>query len=202
MSKTALQWLGHSLLIAGTAHLAACAEESPVSPDRQLASAPTEVRAFATTTRPSVTDHRGPELGSCANLRVPPDARLLMRLYARGVQVYYWNGNSWTFDGPSAVLSADAAGKSTVGVHYAGPTWESLSGSKVVGTVLERCSLDPNDIPWLLLGAASTSGPGIFQRVSFIQRVNTSGGNAPSTPGSFTGEEARVSYTAEYFFYR
>jgi len=38
--------------------------------------------------------------------------------------------------------------------------------------------------------------------VTQIQRVNTVGGNAPANPGSVTGEEARVPYTAEYFFYR
>jgi hypothetical protein len=32
--------------------------------------------------------------------------------------------------------------------------------------------------------------------------VNTVGGKAPTDPGSFVGEEARVPYTAEYYFYR
>lgn len=61
--------------------------------------------------------------------------------------------------------------------------------------------LTPDAIPWLLLGAVS-QGPGVFHRVAFIQRVNTVGGNAPSDPGSFTGEEARIPYTTEYLFYR
>jgi hypothetical protein len=34
-----------------------------------------------------------------------------------------------------------------------------------------------------------------------IQRVNTVGGIAPSTLGTFVGQEARVPYTTEYFFY-
>ena len=103
---------------------------------------------------------------------------------------------------PSAVLSADAAGYGTVGIHYAGPTWESVSGSKVVGTVAKRCTPDPNAIPWLLLSAVTSEGPGIFHRVTAIQRINTVGGNAPAGPGTFVGEEASVHYTAEYFFYR
>lgn len=47
-----------------------------------------------------------------------------------------------------------------------------------------------------------TEGPGIFHRVTFIQRVNTVGGNAPADPGNVPGEVARVPYTTEYYFYR
>jgi hypothetical protein len=32
--------------------------------------------------------------------------------------------------------------------------------------------------------------------------VNTTGGLAPSAPPAQAGEEARVPYTAEYYFYR
>ena len=56
-------------------------------------------------------------------------------------------------------------------------------------------------IPWLLLGAASTEGPGVFDHVTFVQRLNTAGGKAPANPGTTVGEEARVAYTAEYYFY-
>jgi Protein of unknown function (DUF3455) len=53
-----------------------------------------------------------------------------------------------------------------------------------------------------LLGAVKSDGPGIFDGVTYIQRVNTVGGIAPADPGDFLGEEARVPYTADYFFYR
>jgi hypothetical protein len=42
----------------------------------------------------------------------------------------------------------------------------------------------------------------VLERVVCIQRVNTSGGLAPSTPPAQLGEEVRIPYTAEYFFYR
>jgi hypothetical protein len=48
----------------------------------------------------------------------------------------------------------------------------------------------------------STEKPGIFHRVTYIQRLFTEGGLAPSEPGDTVGEEARVPYTAWYFFYR
>jgi hypothetical protein len=135
-------------------------------------------------------------------LQAPAGTILIFHVYATGDQIYRWNGTSWVFVAPSAVLSADAGGHSTVGTHYAGPTWESNSGSKVVGTVLDRCTTSTSAIPWLSLTVVSSNGPGIFDGVTFIQRVNTVGGIAPATAGTFVGETVNVPYTAEYYFYR
>jgi hypothetical protein len=63
-------------------------------------------------------------------------------------------------------------------------------------------SPDPNAIPWLRLQATSTSGPGLLSSVTYVQRVNTTGGKGPTTPGSFINESVEVPYTAEYYFYR
>jgi hypothetical protein len=62
--------------------------------------------------------------------------------------------------------------------------------------------MDTNAIPWLRLQALITEGPGVFADTTFIQRVNTTGGKAPSQDGVFIGQVARVPYTADYFFYR
>jgi len=145
---------------------------------------------------------RAPDLGNCQRLHAPEGNKVAFHVYAEGVQIYRWNGTTWTFVAPEATLFADAGGNGVVGTHYVGPTWESNSGSKVRGLVLERCTADPTAIPWLLLRAVSPEGPGIFHQVTYIQRVNTVGGIAPTSPGNFSGEEARVPYTAEYFFYR
>jgi hypothetical protein len=144
---------------------------------------------------------RMPDLGACQNLSVAAGSKLVKHVYAEGVQIYQWNGASWAFVAPLAVMSADAAGNGIIGTHYAGPTWESLSGGTVVGAVVDRCTPDATAVPWLLLSAVS-DGPGIFHRVDFIQRLNTAGGIAPAYPGSFVGQEARVPYTTEYLFYR
>jgi hypothetical protein len=146
--------------------------------------------------------HRAANLGVCENLQAPAGSILAFHAFATGSQIYRWNGTSWSFVGPAAVLYADAAGNGEVGIHYSGPTWLSVSGSKVVGTVLDKCTPDANAIPWLKLGVVSTAGAGVFERATHILRVNTVGGNAPSAPGSVAGEEARVPYTAEYLFYR
>ena len=157
----------------------------------------------ATTGAEPGNDNRAPELtGDCAKLRVQGGNKVVAHAYAIGVQVYRWTGTSWSFVGPEAVLYHGADGEGEFGIHYAGPTWESASGSKVVGAVLERCTPDPDAIPWLLLRAVSSDGPGIFHRVTYIQRVNTAGGTAPTDPGDFVGEEVEVPYTADYYFYR
>ena len=148
------------------------------------------------------TDTRAPDLGSCQNLQLDPGNKVAFHVYAEGVQIYQWDGTTWIFQAPEALLFADVGGNGAVGLHYAGPTWESLSGSTVGGTVLERCTPDPDAIPWLLLAAVNPQGPGIFHQVTFIQRVNTVGGRAPVDPGTVVGELAYVPYTADYFFYR
>jgi hypothetical protein len=67
---------------------------------------------------------------------------------------------------------------------------------------LAAATVDTNAIPWLKLQSLNPEGPGIFADTTFIQRVNTTGGKAPSANGVFIGQVARMPYTADYFFYR
>ena len=134
-------------------------------------------------------------------LRVEAGNKVAFHAFGVGVQIYRWSGTSWVFVAPEAVLYANAGDDGEIGIHFGGPTWQSNSGSKVVGTKIQECTPDPDAIAWLLLRAASAEGPGIFGKVTFIQRVNTVGGNAPNVPGEFLGQMARVPYTADYFFY-
>jgi hypothetical protein len=159
------------------------------------------------------SDNRAPEVP--ASLVVPEGNKVHFHAYAQGVQIYRATasatsptGFAWTFSAPEAVLY-DADGN-IVSIHYAfaGPTrpaWESESGSRVVGArTVAPVTVDSNAIPWLVLSAVPTNtvGPGIFAATTYIQRVNTMGGLAPSSPPTALGEEARVAYTAEYYFYR
>lgn len=151
-------------------------------------------------------ENRQPELPSplCDTIQVEAGNRLFYHVYAIGVQIYRWNGTSWVFVAPEANLYADQNYHGKIGFHFGGPTWESISGSfvraaRVPGT---GCTPDATAIPWLLLKTVSSDGPGIFSRVTYIQRTNTSGGLIPAAPGSTVGEEKRVPYTAEYYFYR
>lgn len=147
---------------------------------------------------------RTPELPTpvCSSLDVPAGNRVSSHVYALGVQIYRWSGSSWVFVAPEAGLYADAGYNGQVGIHYGGPTWEANDGSKVVAARQADCTPFPGAIPWLRLGATSTSDRGRFAGVTYIQRVNTIGGTAPAAAGAFVGEEARVPYSAEYYFYR
>ena len=166
-----------------------------------LAACADDATRFLEPKAPKVLASQQPDLGNCGNLAAPAGSTVVFHVYARGVQIYRWSGTSWLLYGPDAVLSADAEGKSTVGTHYVGPTWETSGGSKSVGTVIDRCTADPNAVQWLSLSAKS-SGSGVLNGVTFVQRVNTVGGKAPSTGGTIIGEVISVPYSAEYFFYR
>jgi hypothetical protein len=143
-------------------------------------------------------------------LRAPAGQVLVTELHASGVQIYDCKSAKedvaryeWTLRAPEADLVAPKG--RLLGKHYAGPTWESIDGSKVVGAVVARDpGPDGTAIPWLLLRAASTSGPGIFAQVQSIQRVHTAGGKAPAGGCSAAdgGKQLRVPYTADYRFFR
>jgi hypothetical protein len=174
---------------------------SPCLPIR-MALAALAVLATISVARAS-EDNRAPDLPSllCDRLQVQ-GGRVAFHVYALGVQIYRWNGASWVFVAPAARLFADAEYHGEVGSHYAGPTWESNGGGKVIASRLEGCAPEPTAIAWLLLQMVSSEGPGIFDGVTHIQRVNTAGGLPPSGPGPFVGAEEEVPYTAEYYFYR
>ena len=141
----------------------------------------------------------------CDSLNVPAGNRISSRVYAKGVQIYRWNGTSWAFVGPDATLYADPGYHGEIGTHYAtpaGPAWEAEDGSKVVATRVADCLPDRGAIPWLRLDAVSSSPTGKFGNITHVLRVNTIGGTAPATAGTFVGDEARVPYTTEYYFYR
>jgi uncharacterized protein DUF3455 len=145
-----------------------------------------------------------------ATLRPPAGQVVYLEALATGVQIYQCMSKpddrstyEWAFRAPEATL-ADRLGRS-LGKHYAGPTWESLDGSTVVGEATAR---DPGPkrsaIPWLLLKAKATTGGGTFGQAKSIQRLQTVGGVAPSEPCSATNAQqiARIPYTASYYFYR
>lgn len=143
------------------------------------------------------------------SLKPPPTEMLSLETAAKGVQIYECSARKdeptrfeWTFKAPEADLF-DTAGRK-IGKHYAGPTWESDDGSKVVGVAKARDSgPDSGAIPWLLLGAKSTAGSGVFGRTTSIQRVRTVGGNPPTETCSEAqaGKVSRVGYSATYYFY-
>ena len=139
-------------------------------------------------------------------LRPPANEQLLLRVHAKGDQVYNCKSEAaqfaWTLKAPDAQLF-DQEGK-PFGKHFAGPSWQANDGSRVTGKAVASVpSPDADSIPWLLVNIVSHEGSGVLSRATTIQRLNTKGGKAPASgcDSSHSGEEVRVSYSADYLFY-
>ena len=142
-------------------------------------------------------------------LAAPAAEEAAFVLSANGVHVFECrqrigagNAFGWSFVAPDATLydgSASVARLATVNL------WESLSDrSSVTGVARASQSAGASNLPWLLMRAIPLSESGLFAGVTSIQRVNTSGGVAPSggCSADTVGAEARVAFTADYYFYR
>ena len=109
----------------------------------------------------------------------------------------------WFFVGPDAKLM-DRSGKQ-VGKYYGPPaTWENMDGSKVTATQVAVAPAMAGSIPYQLVKANPAMGNGMMTGTTYIQRVATSGGVAPSMPCSAgnIGAKQVVQYQADYIFYR
>ncbi len=133
-----------------------------------------------------------------------PGETVVLSVHAEGAQVYECKAGSdgklaWAFREPIATLLLD--GK-TIGRHYAGPSWEHIDGSAVVGKAVGNApGATAGDIPWLKLEVSSHRGSGVLTSVTTVQRINTHGGKldgACETAGSFKS----APYSAEYVFLR
>ena len=141
------------------------------------------------------------------NLQPAEASTVITTLAAKGVQIYECrpkkdqpDAAEWAFVAPEAELF-DAQGR-RVGKHYAGPSWEADDGSKLVGSVKAKAdAANPDSIPWLLLSVRSVGTEGTFSKATYIQRINTLGGQPPSAAACTTatlGKIERVGYTADY----
>jgi Protein of unknown function (DUF3455) len=91
-------------------------------------------------------------------------------------------------------------------------TWvHSRDNSSVWAKVhqpIGAANVDKDAIDWLLLDVVGAepglTGGGMLTKTTFVHRVNTTGGRAPSTgcaSPTDIGNQAFVPYTADYFFY-
>jgi hypothetical protein len=177
--KTAL------LVLSLGATLAACAM-SPMSPTKSVdnASLPEAVRIPAGNEMAMHTTGRGELTYECRDkkdMAGPPE---------------------WAVVGPTATLYGP--GDKAVGKYYAGPTWESVDGSKVTAKQVAVAPNGNGNIPLQLVKADPATGAGAMQGVSFIQRLNTVGGVAPVAACDMAtkGQRREVAYSADYVFYR
>jgi len=142
----------------------------------------------------------------------PPDGnKFFLQTFARGVQIYEVQRNPanpnelvWVNIAPLATLYTNANFTDHIINHFAGPSWQFIKGQfkdeKVVAKKVKGSTPDATAIQWLLLKAVdslSTSG----NPVSFIQRICTHGGLAPTTAPTQVGQLDSIPYTASYLFY-
>jgi len=177
------------LLAAGVLALSACETVGP--PSSTASQARTGVAA--------------PSLGLFSSIRVPGDREPVLKLSARGVQVFRCekreNQGVWVFRQPDAEL-LDAAGK-VVGRHGANFSFEHVDGSRLVATIVAYDDAPkPADLRWLRMTTKSF-GKGAFEGVTDAQRVNTSGGMPPAACDlAHAGRVLRIDFTADFLFYR
>ena len=144
---------------------------------------------------------------NAAHAQVPaaiaaPGETVVATLHAEGAQVYECKAGAdgklaWAFREPIATLLLEGR---TIGRHYAGPNWEHLDGSAVVGKVAGNApGAAPKDIPLLKLEVVASRGSGAFSGVTTVQRINTQGGRhdgACDKAGAFYS----APYAADYVF--
>jgi hypothetical protein len=146
-------------------------------------------------------------LTQAASAQVPPaiaapGESAVVTLHAEGAQVYECKAGSdgklaWAFREPIATLLLD--GK-TVGRHYAGPNWEHVDGSAVVGkAVANVAGKTPSDIPSLKLEVTAHRGSGLLSGVTTVQRINTRGGVHAGACDQ-AGALYSAPYAADYVF--
>lgn len=156
-----------------------------------------------------------------ANLEVPAGQKPFRMWHATGTQNYIClaAGQAWTFIGPQATLFDDDNDQTLT--HFLSPnpveggvaraTWQHSKDTSAVWAMAIQSSTDPafvtpGAIPWLLLrvvgAAAGPAGGEKLVPTTFIQRVNTAGGSAPSPTCSQTGARAFVPYETDYVLYK
>jgi hypothetical protein len=166
-------------------------------------------------------------------IQVPPGNTAFLRAHALGTQNYICKASSsgftWTFFSPEATLfitfkwfNGDISQQVTT--HFLSPnpfekdlprvTWQhSFDTSRVWGRAIRTSAdpkfVEPGAIPWLLVEKVGVergpTGGNTLAQTTFIQRINTTGGVAPSTgcsQAADAGNTALVPYTADYLFYK
>ncbi|KAH7278855.1 hypothetical protein KP509_38G059400 [Ceratopteris richardii] len=155
------------------------------------------------------------------NIQAPSGQTMHTVYFAKGLQHYSFNGSSWVLYNATASLYSINHSNTTkltvkrevVGQHYflekadsqgGQPTWETFvpSTSLVTARTLSKVSVDDRSITWNLLQATSHSGSGsLLGSVTYLQRIATMGGLAPTTSAAQLGDVHSSRYSAIYVFY-
>jgi len=161
-----------------------------------------------------------------ADIQVPPGNQAAFVGHAVGTQNYVClpSGTGFAFSLVTPQATLFSGDEEQLMTHSFSPnpfeestiraTWrDSTDTSTVWGKPLHSSAdpefVAPGAIPWVLLQqVGAQAGPGggdALTATTYIQRLNTSGGVAPSTECSSqtdVGHQAFVPYTADYYFYK
>ncbi|GAX49470.1 DUF3455 domain-containing protein [Streptomyces olivochromogenes] len=144
----------------------------------------------------------GTTLDAPAALKVPDGNRLTGVFSAAGVQTYACTDGVWKLLEPAATLWAkNDRSHRPVALDSRGPVWVSTVDGSAVNAAAIANSPKTGTIPELLLQSTATRGTGVFAGVSYLQRLNTHGGVAPTTACTGT-DQISVRYSATYAFYK
>lgn len=199
-----------SLLSAAAAVLlAACAAAPPAPPAPSAAPAPGVAPATTDTgampAPPPLEAPTRPSLGLFSRIKAPSEVEPVLEMAATGVQIFRCETDKenthWVFRLPEAELR-DARGQ-LVGHHGANYSFEHIDGSRLIGTIVGNDSAPgENSLRWLLLRTQSY-GQGEFDKITYVQRVETSGGTPPAQcSADQVNQILRVPFSAKFIFYR
>jgi hypothetical protein len=139
-----------------------------------------------------------------AALRPPAGNDLHAVLKARGVQIYECRRGTWQPLEPAASLTGVTMSpvRKVTAVHFRGPAWVSdQDGSMVQGTdPVTAPATDAANVPQVLYKATANRGGGLFGGVTYIQRIDTQGGAAPS-PSCGGNDPVAIPFHAVFRFF-
>ncbi|MFD9702703.1 DUF3455 domain-containing protein [Lentzea sp. NPDC059081] len=154
------------------------------------------------TAKPTPVAQASPDapVAVAAAVQVPAGQQLVGEYPATGVQTYSCTNGAWKGLEPAATL-VDKTGKPII-LHSRGPVWVStVDGSAVEATPVDGAKNDVKGaVPELLLKTKTARGDGLFGKVSYVQRLATEGGVAPSGACK-NGAQISVPYKAIYTFF-
>ena len=133
--------------------------------------------------------------------------------YEKQLITHYFSPNpSEPVPNTNTALVADGLIRATWQHRDTSTVWAkvNLNDDGSIGSSSDPAFVEQGAVAWLLLkvvGAEDgpTGGDTLSNNTTFIQRLNTSGGVAPSTgcaSSADVGHQAFMPYTADYFFYR
>ncbi len=153
-----------------------------------------------------------PTLNEVIQHCAPQGRAVAYKIFARGVQVYQWNGTAWAPAGPLADLYAldphDAPLPDKIGthsMHLKTPAWEFAAGRVIVDKPEVIPGAGPQDIDWLRVQLRDDAENRQGLNYSHLLRVRTRLGKAPdkdTQPGEYVGQRCGVGYESYYVFLR